>query len=72
MTTIQKGVQVVARDCKEQLVREYKRKAFGLFPIQYTEIVRERSIGNDLHIVTDRPIDNVYLNDQLIFGKKDI
>jgi len=42
------------------------RKVLGFFTVNSWVTVSERSVGNDIHIETDREIRHVYLNGELI------
>lgn len=60
-TTIINGVE--ENEVTEKL---RTRKVFGFFTINSWEYVSDNTVGNDIHIDTDREIRHVYLNGERI------
>lgn len=60
-TTIVKGEEV-----REATQEKRTRKIFGLFNLEWWETLHTEHLGNDIHIQTNNPIRNVYLNGEKI------
>lgn len=56
----------IVNGLEEKQTTEVLRKSIWLiFPVNWWEKVSEKHIGNDIHIITEKPIRNIYFN-----GKK--
>ena len=56
-----------AEGVEERQREEVMRKGwFFFFPVTWWETVKETHIGNDICIVSNRPIRRVYLNGELV------
>ena len=49
-------------DAKEVKEVERTRYIFWVFPVKHWEIVSTKHIANDIHIITETPIRNIYFN----------
>lgn len=52
---------------EEQVTQKLRtRKVFGLFDVRWWENVSVESLGNDIHIQTQKEIRHIYVNGKLI------
>ena len=57
---------VVGSERKEGTEVKRERRFLGFFKTTWWETVSTRTLGNDIHIETNKPIENIYLNGDLI------
>lgn len=66
MATTQGTTIVEGHEEREREQVKRKGRFLFIFPTEWWETVSERHIGNDIYILSNRPIRNVYLNGHLL------